>query len=695
MEIKLKILEFLRKEGLVVKGLDNLFSFIAKTYNFSLQSVKKEFDKMKKNGEVFEESKGHFVAVPTENYQKGKFIGNAKGFGFVQVDALGEKEDIFIPANMTMNAIDGDEVIVKVLSAGEEGSDGKVVSIYRPLDKIVGVVEKVGKNFFLEPDNNHIPFKIKLISGNNFWKDDRVVVSLLRDNKGLRGKVIENLGKSSDIKACELGLIREFNLYETFPESVENECKAISDSVLPAQKQGRKDFTKEVTFTIDGEDAKDFDDAVGISKEANGNYRLSVHIADVGEYVKYDSALDEEAYKRGTSVYFPTSVLPMLPVKLSNGICSLNEGVERLTLSCIMEINKEGQVVSHQIYEGVIKSSARLTYTEVYKVLCGKKASEKAEKVKNELLLMHELSKILQAKRIREGSLDFEIPEVEFVFDENGMAVDLKERVRNDAHRLIEDFMIVANETVAKEFCDKEIPFVYRIHESPRKEKVISVLEFLKGVGVKTPALPENVTPKFYQQLLGLIEGENYQKTANKIILRSMQKAKYTNKCLGHFGLGLDYYCHFTSPIRRYPDLTIHRIIKECLKTNTLSGQRKAELEEFTYNSGEQSSVTERNAEKCEREIDDLWKAYLMRDRVGEEFDAIVSSVTNFGLFVELENTVEGLIKIEDLPADQYLFFEKQLKLKGQSHTFSIGDKLRVKLTNANIYTRKIDFVLA
>ena len=695
MEIKLKILEFLKKEGLVVKGLDNLFSFISKTYNFSFQDVKKEFEKLVKNGDIYQESKGHFIVLPSNNFYKGRFIGNAKGYGFVQIDALGEKDDIFIPANMTMNAIDGDEVVVKVLANGAEGSDGKVVSIVKPLDKIVGVVEKVGKNFFLEPDNNHIPFKIKLLKDSTFWKDDRVVINLLRDKKGICGKVVENLGKSSDIKACELGIIREFNLYETFPESVENECKQIPDYVTPGQKKGRKDFTKDITFTIDGEDAKDFDDAVGISKEENGNYKLAVHIADVGEYVKYDSALDEEAYNRGTSVYFPTSVLPMLPVKLSNGICSLNEGVERLTLSCIMEINKDGEVVSHQIYEGVIKSSARLTYTEVYKVLCGQKASEKAEKVKNELLLMHELSKILQAKRIREGSLDFEIPEVEFVFDENGMAVDLKERERNDAHRLIEDFMIIANETVAKEFCDKDIPFVYRIHEAPRKEKVISVLEFLKGVGVKTPALVENVTPKYYQQLLEAIEGQTYQKTANRIILRSMQKAKYTNKCLGHFGLGLQYYCHFTSPIRRYPDLTIHRIIKECLHKQSLSQQRKAELDDFAYQAGEQSSVTERNAEKCEREVDDLWKAYLMKDRIGEEFDAIVSSVTNFGLFVELDNTVEGLIKIEDLPNDQYLFFEKQLKLKGQSYTFSIGDKLRVRLTNANIYTRKIDFALA
>ena len=696
MELKRKILSLLSKDGLAYSGLNNLFSFISKTYNISVSEVKKQFDKLKNNGEIFEIRKGKFITIPSHGYIKGKFIGNAKGFGFVQTDTLGEKEDVFIPANLTGNAIDGDLVIVKILSSSEEGIDGKVVDIFKPIEKIVGVVVKVGKNYFLEPDNNHIPFKFKILSSSvKYLENDRAVAKVIRNTKTFSAQIVENLGLQTDIKACELGIIREYNLYETFPENVLEECEKIPDKVLEKQKKNRKNFTKETTFTIDGEDAKDFDDAVSIKKNEKGNYVLSVHIADVGEYVKEGSQIDEEAYNRGTSVYFPTSVLPMLPIKLSNGICSLNEGVERLTLSCIMEINQNGEVVSHQIYEGVIKSCARLTYTEVYKVLCGEKASAKAEKVKKDLLLMLELSKILQQKRKKEGSLDFEIPEVEFVFDENGMAVDLKERERNAAHRLIEDFMVVANETVAKEFNDKKLPFVYRVHESPRKEKTISVIEFLQGVGVKTPALPEIVTSKYYQSLLDKIEGEDYQKTANKIILRSMQKAKYSNQCLGHFGLALTYYCHFTSPIRRYPDLTIHRIIKESLHKKNIQKQRKEELEEFTYQSAEQSSLTERNAEKCEREVDDLWKAYLMKDKIGQDFDAIVSSVTNFGVFVELENTVEGLIKIEDLPQDSYLFFEKQLKLKGQHYCFSIGDKLRVKLVNSNIYTRKIDFILA
>ena len=318
------------------------------------------------------------------------------------------------------------------------------------------------------------------------------------------------------------------------------------------------------------------------------------------------------------------------------------------TLSVLIELDKDGVVKSHKIEESIIKSVARLNYTNVYKVLCGEKADEKTEKVKDQLLLMNELSRILEEKELASGSLDFEIPEVQFIFDKDGRAVDFAKRERNDAHRLIENFMILANKVVAKEFYDKDIPFVYRVHLAPKKEKVENVIEYLKGLGVKTPSIPQQITPKFYQELLASVENLELSETINKVILRSMQKAIYQNQCLGHFGLALDYYCHFTSPIRRYPDLTIHRIIKETLHKK-IEGQRISELETFTFEASAQSSLTEKNADKCEREVDDLWKAYLMRDRVGEEFVGLVGSVTNFGVFVELENTVEGMIKIEDL----------------------------------------------
>ena len=690
MITKEKIYNLLQKDGLVYKKPSNLFCFMANYFSCSEEEVKTVFDKLQKNGDIFQDKKGKWLTIPSKDYQKGLFIGNAKGFGFCQTGNVKGESDVFIPANKTLGAIDGDRVIIKVNYQGSEGSEGEVISIYKPVEQVVGIVEKVGANFFLEPDNNHIPFKIKLVKSKNL-EDNIRVVALLSRGKIISGSVVEILGKSDDVKAMELGIIRDHNLQSVFPANVMAECDKIPFVVLASQKKNRVDLTNEVIFTIDGEDAQDFDDAVSIKKE-DEYYILGVHIADVGEYVKYGSALDEEAYNRGTSVYFPTSVLPMLPEKLSNGICSLNEGVERLTLTCQMKVDDKGNVVEHKIYESVIKSKARLTYTEVAKVLSGQKAIEKAEKVKNELTLMLELSKILQNKKKIKGYLDFEIPEAQFVFDENGLAVGVEKRERNDAHRLIEDFMVLANETIAKHFCDKGVPFVYRVHESPRKEKLNKALDFVKGLGLNVPPVPSEIEPEYYQKLLALIDGHDYTETVNKVLLRSMQKARYTNKNLGHFGLALEYYCHFTSPIRRYPDLTIHRIIKECLHKKALPLARKEELESFTFESGEQSSLTERNAELAEREVDDLWKAYLMKDHIGETFEGIITSVTNYGLFVQLENTVEGLLRIEDLPQDDYLFFEKTLKLKGTRFVFSIGDRISVILANANIFTRKVDF---
>ena len=690
MRARQKILEVIKKDSLAFKKLDNLFYFIQNTYNIPLQEVKDDFSKLVKEGYLYEEQKGRFIILPAHGYVRAKFLGNAKGYGFASVE--GQEEDVFIPANLTRGAIDGDGVIVKYLSKTSDGIDGEVVKVHSPIVYVSGVVVKIGKNFFLEPDNNHIPFKIRISGGNlRFEKDERVVVKLSRDKDKISGLVTEVLGKFDDVKACELAIIRDYQLYETFPSDVIGEVKKLPQSVLPSQKEGRFDLTDKVIFTIDGLDAKDLDDAVSIERIQDG-YKLGVHIADVGEYVKYETAVDEEAYKRGTSVYFPTSVLPMLPKELSNGICSLNEGEERLTLTCEMEVDKNGKVKKHSIYESVIKSKARLNYDDVYKVLSGQKADEKTQSVKKELLVMHELSKIIQEKAREQGSLDFEVPEVQFLFNEKGVAVDFEKRERNDAHILIENFMVLANQTVAKEFYEREIPFVYRVHEAPRKEKTLAVVEYLKGLGVKTSFVPDKIEPKYCQEIIKLVENKPYTETVNKVILRSMQKAKYSNQCLGHFGLALEYYCHFTSPIRRYPDLTIHRIIKEILHKKKLPPERKQELETFAFESSFQSSLTEKNADKAERDVDDLWKAYLMKDRLGEEFEGVISSVTNFGIFVELDNTVEGLIKIEDLPDEGFLLFERQLKLKGQKMTFGVGDRVRVKLVSSNIFTRKIDF---
>ena len=691
MSQKQKILELIDKNSLVFTNIDKLFLFLSSALDCSVDQVKKIFYSLVSNGDIFEIRKNKFITIPSHGYVKGEFFGTAKGFGFVKSE--GFADDIFIPANKTMEALDGEKVIVKIFSQSNDGCDGEVVSIYKELENIVGAVNFVAGNYFLTPDNTKINFDLPIIkTALKLEKNMKVLAKIIRTEKGkIKCAVHEILGFEDDVKALELSIIREHNLFEEFPQAVVDAERKLPKEVSEAQKKGRLDLTKETIFTIDGADAKDLDDAIHI-KKGDKYYEVGVHIADVGEYVKQGNVFDEEAYKRGTSVYFPTSVLPMLPKGLSNGICSLNEGVERLTLSCIMQVDFKGNVCDYKICESFIKSVARLTYKEVHEALVENKLNEKTKKLKKDFVLMRELCDILEANTEKRGALDLEIPEVQFVFDENGMAVDIARRERNEAHRLIEDFMVLANETIARHFSKRGVPFVYRVHEAPTKEKVFAVCDFLKGIAVRYPQVPDDIKPAYFQEILKNVENENTKDVVNKVVLRSMQKAKYANKNLGHFGLALVDYCHFTSPIRRYPDLTIHRIIKEWLKKNKLSQTRQEELEEFTFEAAEQSSACERNADYAERDVDDLWKAYLMKDREGEIFDATISSVTNFGLFVTLDNTVEGLVKLTDLPDDAYLFLERQLKLKGASHLFSLGDRVKVQLTSVKLQARTLDF---
>lgn len=694
MSKKKQILELIDKNSLVYTDVSKLFLFLSSALDMDLEETKKLFYSLVNNGDLYEIRKNKFIAIPSHGYVKGEFFGTAKGFGFVKVE--GFENDIFIPANKTFDALDGEFVIVKILQQSNDGTDGEVVHIYKELENIVGAVTVVGGNYFLDPDNKKIPQEFSIIkTGLKLQQNMKVLAKVVRSDKGrIKCNVVEILGFEDDVKALELSIIREHNLFEHFPGNVVEAEAKLPKEVSAEQKKGRLDLTKEIIFTIDGADAKDLDDAINIKRIDNG-YEVGVHIADVGEYVKHNNVFDEEAYKRGTSVYFPTSVLPMLPKGLSNGICSLNEGVERLTLSCIMKVDKEGRVFDYKICESFIKSVARLTYKEVYAALQGE-TNEKTAPLQEHFVLMRELCDILEANTTARGALDLDIPEVQFIFDENGMAVDLTRRERNEAHRLIEDFMVLANETVARHFDRLGIPFVYRVHEAPAKEKVQSVCDFLKGIGVAFPQIPSEIKPAYYQGILNSVADNQAKDVVNKVVLRSVPKAKYLNRNLGHFGMSLVDYCHFTSPIRRYPDLTIHRIIKEWLHNGgKFEEARKDELDEFAFESAEQSSSCERNADYAERDVDDLWKAYLMKDRVGEVFDATVSSVTNFGIFVALENTVEGLIKIEDLPDDAYLFLEKQLKLKGGQHVYSLGDKLKVVLTSVHLQARKIDFKIA
>ncbi len=690
--MKQKILEILKTGNIKFASYNDMVLFFAGKFTKTPKEVGALLKAMLSRGEIFEDKKGQYK-VADKNYIKGKIAGTTKGYAFLMpLDK--NLPDFFISKHYLKGALDGDLVLAKIVSFTEDSTECQVVSVLENANtKVVGTITYINKkDALVVPDNKKLDIEIfvpqKLTK--NAKNNQRVVVQITkRNNKRVSGEVVEVLGASDDIYSLELGIIREHRLYETFPSSVQEEAEKIPQKVTNIF--GRVDLRNKKIFTIDGADARDFDDAVSIEKQGEF-YILGVHIADVGEYVKVGSNLDEEAYTRGTSVYFPNMVLPMLPVQLSNGICSLNENQDRYTLSVEMKINKDGIVVEHKIYESVIKSCHRLTYDEAYDVICGKHI-DKLSDIEQDLITMNELSKIIEKRRTQNGALDLDIPESEIAVDENFNVTFLSKRERNDAHKLIENFMIIANETVAKHFCEQNIPFVYRVHEKPVQEKVASVCSFLEGLGVVIPKL-KVISPKYIQKLLELTKDKEYSEVANKVILRSLQKARYLDENLGHFGLSLENYCHFTSPIRRYPDLCIHRIIKQCLHSK-LTKSQKEQLSDFVLDASFRSSEAEKNADEAERDVDDLFKAVYIKNYIGETFEGIISGVTNYGFYVQLENTVEGLVKIEDLPQDNYLYFEKSLKLKGNSHIYSLGDKVKVKVVNVNLSERKVDFVLS
>ena len=689
--MKQKILEFLRQGNLKFSSYNDMVLFFAGKFTLAPKEIGQMLQGMLSRGEIYEDHKGQYK-VADSNFIKGRIAGTTKGYAFLTpIDK--NLPDFFIPKHFLMNALDGDLVLAKIISNTDKSTECQVVSILENANKrIVGTITYINKkDALIVPDNKKLNIEVfvpqKLTK--NAKNSQRVVVQITNRNaRRISGEVVEILGNSDDVLSLELGIIRQHRLYETFPKVVMEEAQNIPQKVTKIQ--GRKDLRNQKIFTIDGADARDFDDAVSIRQEGK-NYILGVHIADVGEYVKENSHLDEEAYTRGTSVYFPNMVLPMLPKELSNGICSLNEGQDRYALTVEMKIDENGEVLEHNIYESVIKSCHRLTYDEAYAVLCGEHI-EKIADISEDLLVMNQLSKIIENRRVKNGALDLEIAESEIAVDENFNVTFLSKRERNDAHKLIENFMVVANETIAKHFSDLKVPFVYRIHEKPVLMKIKNVCAFLEGLGITTPSVG-NVTPKFVQKLLNLTKDKDYAEIANKVILRSLQKARYLDENLGHFGLSLENYCHFTSPIRRYPDLCIHRIIKECLHSK-LSKTRKEQLKDFVFDASFRSSETEKNADEAERDVDDLFKALYIKSHIGESFEGIISGVTNYGFYVELDNTVEGLVKIEDLPADNYLYYEKSLKLKGNSHIYSLGDKVKIKVVSVSLAERKVDFVL-
>lgn len=628
-----------------------------------------------------------------------------RGFGFVSCEDM--DRDVFVAAASMGGAMNGDEVEVDLIpeylwKQSPEGIIIKVIS--RKTEEVVGTFEKSRKFGFVVPESRKqredIFIRKKDFSGAQ--RGDKVVAQITKypdHENSAEGRIVEIISRAGqpggDIKA----IARSYDMRETFPSRASAEAKAMKKRGIKAvDLEGRRDLRKEIVFTIDGADSKDFDDAVSIKTLPNGNYLLGVHIADVSHYVAEDGPLDKEALKRGTSVYLMDQVIPMLPKALSNDICSLNPGEDRLTLSVDMEITTEGDVVNHEIYESVIHSKERLVYDDISDLLENNDAhmAERYHHIKDELFAMQELAAVLNKKRSERGSLDFDLDEAYIKLNSKGIPVSVEIAERRTANKIIEEFMLLANETVAEHFFWLEIPFLYRVHEKPAFEKMEQLKIFLQSMGITFRGSTDSVHPRVLSSVLKSVEGKPDEGVVNTVTLRSMQKAFYGTSCDGHFGLALKYYCHFTSPIRRYPDLMIHRIIKSVLH-NGIASVQTGHFKAAAEAAAEQSSAAERKAIEVEREVEKLKKAEYMSYHIGETYDGIVSGATSFGLYIELENTIEGMIRIEDLWDDYYDFVPEKYSLVGE-HTgkiYKLGDRIRITVDYVDIDRHEIDFQLA
>jgi ribonuclease R len=634
----------------------------------------------------------------------GRIQGHPKGFGFFIPD-LANHPDVFINPEDLNGALHHDRVIVRLNKAAEGGSrpEGEVVRILQRANKtIVGVFQKSKSYGFVVPDDKRFNLDV-YISADDIGEaknGDKVVVEITswpQKRHNPEGRIIEVLGQAGAPGVDVLSIIRKYQLPEDFPTEVLREADKLPEQVRETDLTGRRDLRHIKMVTIDGADAKDLDDAVSIVRLSNGNYKLGVHIADVSYYVREGSILDKEAYNRGTSVYLVDRVIPMLPKKLSNGICSLNAGVDRLAMTAEMEINAQGEVVKYELYPSVIRVAQRMTYENVYKILVEQDSEliNRYQDFVEDFRLMEKLAQILRQKRLIRGAIDFDFPESQVVLDDKGKPIEIVPRPRTIAEMIIEEFMLCANETVAQHMYWLEAPFIYRVHEEPDLEDIFKLNEFLNSLGYHVK-VSDQIHPSAYQNVVAKVDGRPEERVVNTVLLRSMKHARYAAECLGHFGLSAMYYCHFTAPIRRYPDLIVHRVLREYLEKGIIDGKRKANLERLMPAYAEQSSLREKAAEDAERESIDLKKVEFMERHLGENFEGIISSVTSFGFFVELDNSVEGLVRVSSLTDDYYQFVEKQLALLGE-HTkkmYKIGDRVTVQVSRVNTVDRQIDYEL-
>lgn len=627
---------------------------------------------------------------------QGTITGNERGFAFLTpTDGTRFENDLFIPKKNLHGALHGDTVLaVKTYEGGDEANIVQIVQ--RGYTQIVGTFRRDRRAGYLIPDEKKFSTDVYIpLSACSHIKNGVKAVAKITEypyGRSPGGEIVEVLGDEDDFFAEELSIIRSYELYEEFPPHVEKEAaKAERRGISDDDIRNRRDFRNERIVTIDGADTRDIDDAVSLKKE-NGEYVLGVHIADVSHYVAHRSPLDEEAYKRGTSVYFPDRVLPMLPRALSNGICSLNEGEDRLTLSCIMHVNEKGVVKRSEIVEGVIRSAHKMTYTEVSAILDGdEKTAQKYADVKDMVCLFAELTRILQTKREKKGSVTLDVKEAKILFDKDTYEISIPDYERPFSYQIIEAFMVLANETVAEYMHSIEAPFIYRIHEKPNEEKATSFRAFANSLGLNPRFSVADVKPYDYKNVLLAAQDKPFYSVLNRVMLRSMQKARYSPENVGHFGLASDCYCHFTSPIRRYPDLCIHRIVKEILH----GGYDNAKLRytDFVGQAAERSSMQERKAADAERDVDDLYKTMYMSERIGQQYEAVISGVTSFGIFAELPNTIEGFIPVQTLYGE-YEFDKDKFMLIGRTEKYALGERLFVEVDSVNFERRRTELRL-
>lgn len=663
------------------------------------EDFKKILQMLTEEGKIMQTPKGKYIKGDG-SIVTGTFINNVRGFGFVEVE--GEEEDFFIPESKTNGAFHQDKVLISLMPRQKgKRREGEVLKVLEhTITTVVGTYDKAQNFGFVIPDNTKIGADIFVPKERSKGAMDghKVVVELTSYGSATHhpeGKVVEILGHINDPGVDILSIVKGFDLPTEFTEKVMNQAERIPEEISDTDREGRMDLRKMMMVTIDGEDAKDLDDAVSLTW-SDEHYFLGVHIADVSNYVQENSALDWEAYERGTSVYLVDRVIPMLPHRLSNGICSLNMGVDRLALSCLMTIDKKGEIVDYQIAPSVICVDRRMSYTNVKKILEDKDEALLAEYEEFVPMFekMAELSAILRERRYKRGAADFDFPEAKIILNAEGTPIDIKPYERNVATKLIEDFMLAANETVAQHFYWMEVPFVYRTHDKPDAEKIKKLSEFVSHFGYRVKVAGDEVHPKELQKLLLKIQDTPEEPLISRLTLRSMKQAKYSVECTGHFGLACQYYCHFTSPIRRYPDLQIHRIIKEQLR-GKLNEERMAHYKDKLPLVAKHSSEKERTADEAERETEKLKKAAYMADHIGEVFDGIVSGITAWGVYVEMSNTVEGMIRVQDLPGDYYIYDEHSYQMIGRDfgRTYEMGQHLKVVVKDANVAERIIDLL--